>query len=192
VLACLPPVTVAILYVELEGWHGVSLQGGWLAWFAYVVNGGWFGFLLIRVVLLSLLALVVWRLWRWSQRIGRSLAMLIIIALAVLFVMTSYSPAGIYAYVDELERYGGDHYLRLFGGKAEEVSSHGVAVWGHYDKTADGWILTEMSDRGRHMKLKSSWFGTRFKDVEFPENGGVMGRRIVPCLLPDGWPQWLL
>jgi hypothetical protein len=193
VAVCVLLLTVVALYVELGGSWAVSFQGGWGNWIRYCILGGWLGFVVIRIVLFFTFVLIARRLWRWSRTIGRALAGLIILGLLIFFVMTSYSPAGIYAYVDEIERWppGEDYYTRFCAGKAEDVHKDEVFQWGHYEKTADGWLLTEMGPSGRRFMLKPSWFGIWKINAEFPEKRSLLGRRIVPFLLPDGWPQWL-
>jgi hypothetical protein len=188
-IECLLLVTAAILFVELDGWGGFGKVGDWHRWLVDCVNAGWFGFVLIRLTGLGLVALAVRRLWRWSRTVGASVATLLIAVLTMFCVMTSYSPAGVYGYVDEIERWPDeDHYFRFCGGNFEEVHKDGVFHMGHYEKTADGWILIWADTR---YNLKSSWFGIWQINAEFSENRSLLGRRIIPFLRPASGPNWL-
>jgi hypothetical protein len=197
-------VTAVVLYVELGDPLVVSYQGGWGGWTRYCIYGGWFGFALIRIVILFLLLFIARALWRWSRNVGRPLATLIILGLLTFLVMTWYSPAGIYGVVDRIED-PFDHYFVFAGGKVEfvrqpyffilgekvDAPQNAKMEWGRYEKTANGWIMTETGEHGSRYRLQSSWLGIRLINLETPESQMIWGRRLIPWLRPDWMPDWL-
>jgi hypothetical protein len=180
VIECLLALTTAVLLFELYPWHRIDV--GWHSWLIDRINGSWFGFLLLRMSLLFLATVAAWLLWRRSRRLGAAAGTLAILGLAIFVALTASSPAGVYGIIDEIERWPDeDHYWRFEGGKFEHVSKDGVTQLGHYEKTADGWILTWADSRYR---LRPSWFGISQCDVEFPDHCSLLGRRLLPFLRP--------
>jgi ABC-type transport system involved in multi-copper enzyme maturation permease subunit len=182
VIVCLLLLTAIVSVIEIWGrWPGYF-------WFMNLVRAGWFSFVLVRIIVFFLVALAVRRLSRSSRAAGAAVAGLLILGVTIFSVMASYSPAGIYGVVDEIEG-DGDHYYIFADGKVEDVYKDGRAQWGRYEKTADGWVLT-LPDH-RVFKLKSSWFGIWWTNVEAPDSTLCLGRRIIPFLRPDWMPNWL-
>ena len=204
IATCLLLLTAVVTFVELRGWVGVEHVEGWRNWFTTTIRAGWFAFVLVRVVVFFLIALVVRLLWRWPRTLSRSIAILIVVSLVTSIVTISYSPIGVYGVVDKIED-PFDHYFVFAGGKVEFVRQPYFFIlgdkvdspeeadvqWGHYGKTANGWIMIETGEHGRRFKLKSSWFGIRMCNIEAPGNCILLGRRILPFLRPDWMPDWL-
>ena len=188
VIACLLPLTLVVLFIELGGKSAVQFHDGWYNWFYYLVSGGWFGYLLTRLVALILAGLMVQRVWQRSRVAGVALAALLVLSLTIFVWIKSYSPAGIYAAVDAIER-DGDAYFVFAGGKVRYVGKEIDGEYARYQKTLDGWTLTT-ADHFVY-KLKFSWFGIWLINVEAPENRLLLGRRIIPFLRPDWMPKWL-
>lgn len=185
---CLLLLTIIVLSIELNAQRGVQFQVGWYDWLFYLVYGGWFGYVLLRIVGLFVVGLAVRRVWRRSFVVGVSLAVLAVLSLSLFAFMKSYSPAGIYGAVDQLEG-NGDHYYVFGGGRVRYVDKDTDVQWGRYEKTLDGWTLTTAD----HVvyKLKASWFGLCLTNVAAPKSKMIWGRRIVPFLRPDWMPNWL-
>jgi hypothetical protein len=182
-------LTTVVLFVEFDAWRGGEFLNVWHGWLLGMVNASWFAFVLIRITAVFLAALLVGWLWRRSRTIGATIGIGLLLAITTFCIMTSYLPAGIYGVVDEIERWPDeDHYYRFANGKFESVSKDGAVQMGHYEKTADGWILSWADTR---YKLKSSWFGIWMINAEFPENRSFLGRRILPFLRPASCPYWL-
>jgi hypothetical protein len=183
VIVCLFLLAAAVAVFEIYGrWPGYfRLINLW--------NTGWIEFVLMRIVALFLIALAIGRLVRWSRAVGVSVAALVVLGLSIFVVLTSYSPTGIYGTIDEIPRCDGDHYYRLARGQFDSVAKVGVDEMGHYEKTAEGWILT-WAGNSRY-KLKFSWFGVWATSIESPQSGWILGRRIVPFLRPEWTPSWM-
>ena len=186
IIMCLPLLTVAVLLNM--GWRGGD--GRWHSYeFIDLTRQGWFSFVLARFVGLYLIVLLVRRLWRWSHRIGISAATLLIIGFAVFSVVKSYSPDGIYCVVGEMAKYD-DHYFLFAAGKVEDIHPDTRLRYGHYEKTADGWVVITNDEEPYTEKLKFSVFGIYLTKADNPEPS-FWPRRIIPFLRPSWIPDWL-
>ena len=203
-IVCALLLTTAIAFVELG--RSVEMSGGWHNWFSDIVNKGWFAFILIRVGVFVLLLFVVGLVSRRSRFAGQIAAAALIVGLVVFLFITSHYPAGVYAVVDKIEGDGEDYFV-FAGGKETYVHSRIYLIMGektdggqdehvqvgHYEKTADGWILTQVNNDNSHYtyKMKPSWLVIWLIDMDVPESRVVLGRRILPFLRPDWMPNWL-
>ena len=160
--------------------------------FVNLVRQGWFGFVLLRFVMLFLIVFAVRGLWHRSRAFGAAVAVLLIIGLTVFTVIKSYSPDGNYGLIpglgDEM-----DHYFRLAGGKVDLVHNYPPlsADYGHYEKTADGWFLTYGGQDPSVCRLRFSVFGIYLTKIEDPQVTNFLPRRIIPVLRPGWMPDWL-
>ena len=189
VTLCLLLLTAAVVFKMC--WRDVFGRSGPYA-FVNLVRQGWFSFVFGRFILLTLIVLGMRGLWRWSRAIGTMVAVLLTIGLVVFIIMKSYSPVGSYGFIpgfhDDM-----DHYFRLADGKVDLV--HNLprlnADYGHYEKTADGWLLTYGGKDPSVCRLRFSVFGIYLTKIEDRQATNFLPRRIIPFLRPGWIPDWL-
>src|ERR1700676_3416949 len=72
--------------------------------FIDLMREGWVSFVLARLVAVALVALAIRRVWRSYPRVGVWVTASLLLGLAAFGAVKSYSPAGTYGFIGEIER----------------------------------------------------------------------------------------
>jgi|GEM_PF-3539854 len=159
--------------------------------------------LLSLLIALLVMALVVWRVWRASPRIGKLLALLILLGGGTFALAKSLSPSGKYAVGGcrsaGLRSFGiSDEYYELSGGVYYKVVDGNRRRVGSYRKKDGQWTVRWDGDGDgpyAELKLRFSVLGfyTILPPFENNEGGPTVfnRRRIIPFSRPHWMPEWL-
>ena len=157
---------------------------------------------LLLLLVMSAMMLVIWLVWRRSHRLGKILALVIILLGTTFVVAKSISPAGKYAVGGcrgpGFEAMGiSDEYYLLSGGVYYDVVDGRPHRMGSYYRKNGQWILRMDRRDGAldEQKLRFSVLG--FDTVLPPIEGEAYRptnfnhRRLVPFTKPRWMPEWL-
>jgi hypothetical protein len=159
--------------------------------------------LLLLVVPILIISLIIWRVWRVSPRIGKSITVVLILASAAFVVGKSISPAGKYRcpYCEGIYvkgDYRPDEWIELSGGVYYGIVDGRRYPQGSYFKKDHGWVLQrgKRPDGGVYeQELSFSVVGLVINPPivghEVGEESIFTRRRIIPFSRPQWFPRYL-
>ena len=158
-------------------------------------------FLLGFLIVILVISVGVWLLWRTSPRVGKSLALVILLGGGAFVLAKSLSPSGKYAVGGckgpGLRSFGiSDEYYELSDGVYYDVVDGRRKRMGSYRRKEHEWVVVwDGEGPFAEQKLRFSVLGfyTVIPAIEGNEGGPTdfNRRRLIPFPRPRWIPEWL-